>query len=140
MADIRGLTAWLTSRPDSMADIRGLAVWPTSRPGSMADIRGLAVWLTSRPSSVAEIDDVHIDSAAAAERCIEGGTCKLSKLPKVKMPSRSTCTDELSEGTCAVTKDFTAHNNKKCRAARLTRLCHMTCQTRQQSVRHCQCN
>ena len=29
---------------------------------------------------MAEIDDVHIDLAAAAERCIEGGTCKLSKL------------------------------------------------------------
>ena len=61
---------------------------------------------------MAEIDNMHIDSALAAERCIEGGTCKLSKLPKAKMPSKNTCADELSVGTCAVTKDFTAHKQE----------------------------
>ena len=84
---------------------------------------------------MAEIDDMHIDSAAAAECCIKGGTCNLSKLPKAKMPSKSTCANELLAGTCAVTKDFTVHNNKKCGAVHLTRLCHATCQTRQQSTR-----
>ena len=89
---------------------------------------------------MAEIDDVHIDSAAAAGRCIEGGTCNVNKLPKAKMPSKNTRADELSAGTCAVTKDFTAHNDKKCGAARLTRLCRTTCRTRQQSARRCRRN
>ena len=53
------------------------------------------------PRTVAKTDDLHIDSAAAAEYCIEQGTCKLSKLPKAKAPSKSTRTDELSEGACA---------------------------------------
>ena len=117
-------------RPGSMANIGGPAAWPTSRPDNVADIRGPPAWPTSRPDRVADIDDVYIDSAAAAEHCIEGGTCKLGKLPKVKMPSRNTCTNELSEGTCAVTKDITAHNDKKCGAARLTRLCRTMCQTK----------
>ena len=56
------------------------------------------------------------------------------------MSSKNTCTDELSEGACAVTQDFTVHNDKKCGAAHLARLCHMTCQTRQQSARRCRCN
>ena len=106
----------------------------------MADIGGPTAWPTSRPGSVAEIDDVHIDSAAAAGRCIEGGTCNVNKLPKAKMPSKNTRADELLAGTCAVIKDFTAHNDKKCGAARLTRLCRTTCRTRQQSARHCRRN
>ena len=142
VADIGGpRVAWPTSRPDSVADIEGPRVaWPTSRPDSVADIGGPIAWPTSRPDSVAEIDDVHIDSAAAAGRCIEGGTCNVNKLPKAKMPSKNTCADDLSAGTCAVTKDFTAHNDKKCGAARLTRLCRTTCRTRQQSARRCQRN
>ena len=128
-------------RPDSVADIGGPRVaWPTSRPDSMADIGGPIAWPTSRPDSVAEIDDVHIDSAAAAGRCIEGGTCNVNKLPKAKMPSKNTRADELSAGTCAVTKDFTAHNDKKCGAARLTMLCRTTCRTGQQSARRCRRN
>ena len=107
------------------------------RPDSVANIRGPTVRLTSRPDSVAEIDDVHMDLAVAAECCIEGGTCKLSKLPKAKMPSKNTCADELLVGTCAVTKDFMVHNDKKCGAVHLMRLCHMTCRTRQQSARRC---
>ena len=43
-----------------------------------------------------------------------------------KMPSKNTRADELLAGTCAVIKDFTAHNDKKCGAARLTRLCRTT--------------
>ena len=89
---------------------------------------------------MADINDVHIDSAEAAERCIEGGMCKLSKLPKAKMPLKNTCADELLVGTCAVTKDFTAHNDKKCGAAPLTRLCRTRCRTRQQSARRCRRN
>ena len=61
----------------------------------------------------------------------------MSKLPKAEMPSKNTCADELLEGTFAVTKDFTAHNDKKCGAARLTRLCR---KTRQQSARRCRRN
>jgi hypothetical protein len=61
-------------------------------------------------------------------------------LPKAKMPSKNTRADELLAGTCAVIKDFTAHNDKKCGAARLTRLCRTTCRTRQQSARHCRRN
>ena len=142
VADIGGpRVVWPASRPDSVADIEGPRVaWPTSRPDSVADIGGPIAWPTSRPDSVAEIDDVHIDSAAAAGRCIEGGTCNLNKLPKAKMPSKNTRADELSAGTCAVTKDFTAHNDKKCGAARLTRLCRTTCRTRQQSARRCRRN
>ena len=49
-----------------------------------------------------EIDDVRINSAAATERCIEGGAC--DKLPTVTTPSKSTCINVIPEGACAILK------------------------------------
>ena len=109
---------------------QGPRTWPTSRPHNVADFKALRMEADSdnkAPRTVAEIDDVHIDSAAAAECCIEGGTCivkscKLSKLPKATTPSKSTRTDELSEGACAACElGLRAHNDKKSGLARLAR-------------------
>ena len=47
VANIRGLTVWLTSWPDSVANI--------VRPDSVANIGGLTVWPTSWPGSVRAI-------------------------------------------------------------------------------------
>ena len=54
--------------------------------GQMLESTDLAKESSKSTSSRLAIDDVHIDSAAVAERCIEGGTS--DKLPKTKMPSK----------------------------------------------------
>ena len=73
---------------------------------------------------MSEIDDVHIDSAAAAGHCIEGGTCKSSKLPKATALGMSHDLDEcivshqgLDRPTCRTRK----RNARLCRRNRRQR-------------------
>ena len=90
---------WLTSRPCEW--------WPTqtTRPHERWPRSTMCTLTQQWPLSIAS----------------KGGTCRPSKLPKATTPSKSTCTDELLEGACAVTKDLTAHNNKESGAACLIR-------------------